>query len=136
MASPFTFRSPPAKQTALRHVIQRRWSQISQDPSRGGNVAVETTLRMTEGEMPPEVPEKISCPLVITRDHDAEILLDRRGGGMRLPRVEVPRWQRLAPHIRAIVRSEWGIEVVCRFVQSDRDDESDLGGIACLVLES
>ena len=56
-----------------------------------------------------------TCILVITRNKHAEILTIRDNGEFRLPRIEIPRWERPAPHLTREADARWGIEAICLF---------------------
>lgn len=59
--------------------------------------------------------ETIGCALIITRHAHSELLVVTNGEDFVLPRVEIPRWERAAPHLVSQVRKHWGIEAICLF---------------------
>lgn len=56
--------------------------------------------------------------IVLGRD-GKEVLLIPDGDRFALPHVEVPRWQRVAENLTAVVRAEWGEELICLFEPND-----------------
>jgi hypothetical protein len=56
-----------------------------------------------------------TCILVITRNKHAEILTIRDNGKFRLPRIEIPRWERPASHLTREADARWEIEAICLF---------------------
>jgi hypothetical protein len=56
----------------------------------------------------------LCCPIILRHD-DSEVLLLERNGRFSLPRLEIPRWQRSAPHLILAVQRTLGVDIVCRF---------------------
>lgn len=79
--------------------------------------------------------ETLLCHLLIVRHNDSEVLLHKNGEYHSLPRIEIPRWRRIAPYLVPAVTKQLGIEAVCRlsfegaerYVLLDPLDESGVG---------
>ena len=56
----------------------------------------------------------LCCPIIL-RLNDSEVLLLEHDGRFSLPNLEIPRWQRSAPHLIREVRRSLGVDVICRF---------------------
>jgi hypothetical protein len=80
--------------------------------------------------------ELVSCHLIITRDAHSEILLVQEGSSLRLPRVEIPMWERAAPHLISTVRELWGVDAICLFNADIGDNDSKPTNVRCYVLEA
>ena len=61
--------------------------------------------------------------VIVLRKPGAEVLLAPRSAGFSLPEVTIPRWQRVPENLTAVVKRQWGEEVVCLF----HPDTSTLG---------
>ena len=83
----------------------------------------------------PKVPT-IDCALVVTRRAHREVLLVGSEMEYRLPSLEIPRWERPAPHINDNVKRFWGIESVCLFAASAACGSGSEGARRCYVLEA
>lgn len=59
--------------------------------------------------------ETVVCHPVILRHDDIEVLLVERDGRCSVPLIEVPRRQRVAPHVVSQLRMLWNLEAICRF---------------------
>jgi hypothetical protein len=80
--------------------------------------------------------ELVSCHLIITRDAHSEILLLREGSSLCLPCIEIPMWERAAPHLFSTVRQLWGIDAICLFNADIGNNESNPSDVRCYVLEA
>ena len=55
------------------------------------------------------------CRMLIERRNGSEILLIATGHGLSLPAVEIPRWERVAPHVINALKEIWNVEAYCLF---------------------
>jgi phosphotransferase family enzyme len=51
--------------------------------------------------------------LVVPRKAGSEILVMEEAGGFSLPDVEIPKWERIAPHITRALKNRWNLEGYC-----------------------
>lgn len=75
----------------------------------------QKTVITTRNENHVDRAETLLCHLVLTRNHDRYVLLLKKGGGFSVPKLEIPRWQRVAPHLVTAVRRLWDVDAICRF---------------------
>ena len=80
--------------------------------------------------------ETVSCTLVITRNGHSEILVIRDGPDVYLPSVDIPMWERAAPHLNSLVRKQWGVDAICLFNSQTDNIESDASAARYYVLEA
>jgi hypothetical protein len=83
--------------------------------------------------------ENMSCLAVILRDRDREVLLEPDGGSFTIPVFDLPRRQRVAPHLLRAVEKLYGLAANCRFSFSLPVGESGQVGESggrCVVLEA
>ena len=73
--------------------------------------------------------------LIITRRNLTEILLLPNGRDWTLPRVEVPKQQRVAEQLTAETQKAWGLETCCLFVSGSRTPGQN-GEAVSAVMES
>lgn len=59
--------------------------------------------------------ETVVCYSITLRRNDSEVLLIEHDGRFSIPVIEIPRWQRVAPHLVEQVRKMWGLKAICRF---------------------
>ena len=61
--------------------------------------------------------------VMILRQGATELLVVPTASGFALPEVTIPRWHRVAEHLTAAMRTQWGEEIICLF--ASRGDSSD-----------
>jgi hypothetical protein len=59
--------------------------------------------------------EKEIYRVIILDRSGTEVLVVPGRGGIMLPAVRIPRWQRVAEKLTAAVKADWGAEVICLF---------------------
>ena len=69
--------------------------------------------------------DRETCRVIVLGRHREDVLLGVNQAGFFLPSVEVPRWQRLAEHLTAALRRDFGCEAVCLF--SPKNPSSGIG---------
>jgi len=60
--------------------------------------------------------EKNECEIyrvIVLGQSGTEVLVAPNGDRFALPAVNIPRWQRVAEHLTAAVKTDWGEEVIC-----------------------
>ena len=57
----------------------------------------------------------VSCRLIVTRAGNSQVLVMRNGASVGLPSVEIPEWERAAPHLTGLIRENWGARTICLF---------------------
>jgi hypothetical protein len=80
--------------------------------------------------------EMAACRLVLTRNAHSELLLVENCSDFHLPAVEIPRWERAAPHLTSHVLSRWGVKAVVLFHVRSESVASDSGEVCYYVLGS
>lgn len=76
------------------------------------------------------------CSLILTRRANSQLLLLQDGPLFRLPRVEIPMWERAAPHLISYVYKQWGIEAICLFSPQIESLEVEMSESRYYVLEA
>jgi len=76
-----------------------------------------------------------TCHLVVTRAGNTEVLLLDYGVSRRLPTVEIPEWERPAPHLTRWIKQNWGAQTVCLFQVSSEHSVHGSFETRCYVLE-
>src|SRR6516225_775997 len=67
----------------------------------------------------------ILCRLIILRYSNSEALMIEQGGRHAIPSVDIPRWQRAAPHIVPAVLSRCNVLAICRFAVGVQNPEHE-----------
>lgn len=76
-------------------------------------------------------PEQNECEtyrVIVLGQSGTEVLVVPDGDRFALPSVNIPRWQRVADNLTAVVKTDWGEEVVCLF-EPDASASMDATGI-------
>jgi hypothetical protein len=121
-----------------------QWVRLAEDGSLPGHAPVmkrNQALRRRRSMIAIEPAtaagiETVSCALVITQRNHGEILVLGDKPPYRLPSVQIPRWERPAPHINEAVRRLWGIESICLFAAEATSDSGTADRGRCFVLEA
>lgn len=72
--------------------------------------------------------------IVLGRD-GTEVLLNIAKLGFALPAVEIPRWERLAENLTAVVKEDWGCDAICLFTPNLSSEDGNSNGKHYEVLE-
>jgi hypothetical protein len=56
--------------------------------------------------------------VILLGANGTQVLVVRNGMFLAFPEVDLPRFQRVAPHLAAALRRDWGQEIVCLFSQA------------------
>ena len=97
------------------------WTTSAQKSSYGSpNLAVE------------EQSEHETYRVIMLGRRGADVLLVPNGERHMLPWVEIPRWQRVAENLTAMVKSDWGEEVICLFEPLTAPVEGGVGSYQTL----
>jgi hypothetical protein len=59
--------------------------------------------------------ERETCRLIVFGPDGADVLVKNTPAGFALPSVEIPRWERGAENLTAVLKREWGCDAVCLF---------------------
>lgn len=62
--------------------------------------------------------------VMIWRQGATELLVLPTASGFALPEVTIPRWHRVAEHLTAAMRSQWGEEIICLFASPGDSSDS------------
>ena len=65
----------------------------------------------------------------------SDVLLKITDDGFVFPRVEIPRWERLAENLTAALKRDWGCDAVCLFTLSNSTPDGDPNDPHCEVME-
>lgn len=76
-----------------------------------------------------------TCRVIVLGRNREDVLLGVNQAGFFLPSVEVPRWQRLAEHLTAALRRDFGCEAVCLFSPKNPSSGSESIGTHYEVME-
>src|ERR1700733_4440304 len=90
------------------------------------------SLRETEAAYLSSAPATERWYTVLMRHHDGQVLLSRNGDRFGIPVFEIPRQQRVSPHLLSVVHRQLGLIAICRFSVSIHDLDPDG---QCIVLE-
>jgi hypothetical protein len=60
-------------------------------------------------------PDHDSYRAIVLRDSGADLLTVPTDGGLALPSVEIPRWQRVPKNLTGALRRQWDCEAICLF---------------------
>jgi len=74
----------------------------------------------------PSNTETVHSRLILTRNGISEVLLVIEGSHLSLPRVELPKWERPAPHLVAHAREQWQLDAIGLFAQQTVNGVSEL----------
>ena len=85
---------------------------------------------------PPPQSDRETCRVIVLGQNREDVLLRVTQAGSSLPSVEVPRWQRLAEHLTAGLRRDFGCEAVCLFSLKNPSSGSESIGTHFEVMES
>ena len=73
--------------------------------------------------------ERVTCRLIVFGPDGADILVKSTPAGFALPTAEIPRWERVAENLAAVVKRDWGCDAVCLFTlecsPGDRNSNED-----------
>jgi Phosphotransferase enzyme family len=84
----------------------------------------------------PSACEMIPCRLIITRNAHSELLIVQDGDDFQLPMVDIPKWERAAPHLTSQVFNRWGVKAICLFSAQSERLEYRTHDMRCYVLEA
>jgi thiamine kinase-like enzyme len=68
----------------------------------------------------PETADALLVRLIILRRCNSEVFLSRSAEGYVLPEVQIPKWQRIAPHVVKQVNKTYELETICVFNPQSR----------------
>jgi hypothetical protein len=74
--------------------------------------------------------------IILLQTGGTEVLLVRDGTRFALPEIEIPRFARVAEHLTAAVRREWGQEILCLFSPACRNGPAAPHGVRHYVAEA
>jgi hypothetical protein len=75
-----------------------------------------------------EQSEREMCRVIVLGRDGTEVLLKIAEPGFAFPAVEIPRWERLAEHLTAALRRDWGCDAVCLFTSNHSSEDGDSNG--------
>ena len=64
--------------------------------------------------------------ILLLRNNGAELLVAAKRPPLTLPCVEIPRWERVAENINAVVNKRYGISAICLFTSDVSDNTEDV----------
>jgi hypothetical protein len=75
-----------------------------------------------------EQSEREICRVIVLGRDGTEVLLRIAEPGFAFPAVEIPRSERLAEHLTAALRKDWGCDAVCLFTPNHSSEDGDSNG--------
>jgi Phosphotransferase enzyme family len=75
-----------------------------------------------------EQSEREMCRVIVLGRDGNEVLLKITEPGFAFPAVEIPRWERLAEHLTAALRRDWGCDAVCLFTPNHSSEDGNSNG--------
>jgi len=73
--------------------------------------------------------ERETCRLIVFGPGRADVLVKNTPAGFAFPSVEIPRWERVAENLTAVLKRDWGCDAVCLFTLAcppeDRNSNED-----------
>lgn len=74
-------------------------------------------------------PERETFRLIVFGPDGADVLVRNTPAGFALPVAEIPRWERVAENLTAVLKRDWGCDAVCLFTlecsPDDRNSNED-----------
>ena len=79
--------------------------------------------------------ERETCRLIVFGPDGADVLITNTPAGLALPSVQIPRWERVAENLTAVLKRDWGCDAVCLFTLEGSPEDHSSNEDHCEVME-